>query len=105
MRWPIIDIVAVSAAAFVATLFGLIAVGVVLFSLATPVVGWLGSIIAALGLGYLTVVFEVRWRREELRRATRRCTHCGYDLRATRDRCPECGRPVSQNERTNEAET
>jgi hypothetical protein len=33
----------------------------------------------------------VRWRRRQRRGRAGRCAKCGYDLRATPKRCPECG--------------
>jgi hypothetical protein len=32
-----------------------------------------------------------RWRRRQLRSARNRCVSCGYDLRVSPERCPECG--------------
>ena len=50
------------------------------------------SAIPALLVGLLAAYGSYRGELEKYRRRLGLCIRCGYDLRATLDRCPECGR-------------
>lgn len=49
--------------------------------------GWAIAPVAAI----LPAIQIIRWRRKRTARQTGLCPTCGYDLRATPTRCPECG--------------
>jgi hypothetical protein len=55
---------------------------------------WFVLLVTAVGAGYSLRVI----RRDRRRRAEGMCVGCGYDLRASVGRCPECGRPFGANE-------
>lgn len=52
---------------------------------------WLPALLSAI-LPAVAAARYVRERRSNRRRARGLCVVCGYDLRGTPDRCPECGR-------------
>ncbi len=45
-----------------------------------------------------SLIFPIVWWLKQRKRCKYveqgRCAHCGYDLRASKDRCPECGTPI-----------
>jgi hypothetical protein len=60
---------------------------------AVLVPAWFVGLILAAFPSVWTALLARAWMRHGLRRATHgHCVHCGYDLRATPSRCPECGR-------------
>jgi hypothetical protein len=52
---------------------------------------WLAAAAAAL-LPCATFAVPLHRRRQRRRRG--QCAACGYDVRASKDRCPECGKPL-----------
>lgn len=48
---------------------------------------WLYALLFAI----LPILWLNRFRKARRARRVGHCPHCGYDLRATPDRCPECG--------------
>lgn len=62
-------------------------------SLGAPYWMWV-LLTATLPVIYFGSAF-LKARRLKIRRRDGLCLNCGYDLRASKERCPECGTPVA----------
>ena len=56
-----------------------------------------GILVTVIAVPTLLVLRALIRSRRQYRRAKGLCPRCAYDLRFSRDRCPECGTPVSAN--------
>ena len=87
MRWflPIL---------FIVLLAGFVAVGALAANVNTSQPIFVLGMLAWIFFGVLTLMIIQKVLEQNRRRhadATKRCFLCGYDLRATPNRCPECG--------------
>jgi hypothetical protein len=57
---------------------------------------WAAQLALTLPLLYVLAIAKSAWQRRQ-RRMTGCCIQCGYDLRASPDRCPECGTIATPN--------
>ena len=55
-----------------------------------------------LGTGILPTIWLIGFKRHRRKRrqAAGQCQCCGYDLRTSTDRCPECGTPISVKQKS-----
>lgn len=52
------------------------------------------------GISIVTLPFVLRLRTRSSRKAEGCCIKCGYDLRSSSDRCPECGTTIQRSDAT-----
>ena len=80
-----------------AILFAIIAVWVIVaYTLSR--IGGIGTILLTIVLAGYVFYRSHQQQQREWRIHRGCCSACGYDLRATPNRCPECGREASQDE-------